>query len=96
MTKLVQVTARLQPGKLDEAIDFLKLRFPETRDYSGCQSIDAYVAEDGLTLCFIELWDSQDQFDSYLSWRQESGSFDQFLSMIDGELDIQSFDKLAT
>ena len=96
MTRLVQVKAKLLPGKLDDAVNFLKLRFPETREYAGCQDIEAYVAEDGLSLCFVEHWDSQDQFDAYLSWRQETGSFTEFLSMVDGELDIQSYDKLAT
>lgn len=94
MTTMVCIEAALQPDRIQDAVDFLKLRFPETRDYPGCQGIHAYLNDDGKTMVFVEHWDAQADFEKYLAWRQESGSFAAFTEMVDGELEIRTFEQL--
>ncbi len=47
MTVLVLVEAKVQASHVDDAIKFLGEKFPETREYEGCQDISAYLNEDG-------------------------------------------------
>lgn len=94
MTTMVCIEAELKPERLEEAIAFLKQRFPETRDYPGCKGINAYVHEDGKTMVFVELWEAKENFESYLAWRQESGSFAEFGDMVVGEMNIRSFEEV--
>jgi len=93
MTVLVVVEAKVDSDRIDDAIDFLADKFPETREYSGCQDITAYLNEDGQSFMFIEHWDSREQFDKYMSWRQESGTFSVFLDMLVGEPSFRFFEK---
>ena len=54
MTIMICVEATLQEGRLQDATEFLQQRFPETRDYAGCQGIMAYLNDDGKTMVFVE------------------------------------------
>ena len=94
MTTMICVEAELKPERLDDAVAFLRERFPETRAYSGCKGIDAYLGEDGKTMLFVETWESKSDFDSYLAWRQETGSFASFADMVVGELNIRAFEQV--
>ena len=96
MTTMVCVEAELKQGRLDDAVAFLRQRFPETRDYPGCNGINAYLHDDGKTMVFVELWDTKEDFEKYLAWRQESGSFADFTEMVAGEMDIRTFEQLDT
>ena len=91
MTVIVHVEAVIQEDRVQDAIDFLSDKFPEARVYDGCQSVTAYLNEDGKTFVFIEHWDSKDDFNRYMTWRQESGTFNSFLEMLDGEVNIRFF-----
>lgn len=92
METMVCIEATLKEDRLQDAVDFLRKRFPETRDYPGCQGITAFLNEDGKTMMFIERWDSQADFKKYLAWRQESGSFAYFSELVVGEMDIRMFE----
>jgi quinol monooxygenase YgiN len=94
MTTMICVEATLQAGRVQDATEFLQQRFPETREYAGCQDIIAYLNDDGKTMMFVEHWDSKADFDKYLAWRQESGSFAAFTDMVDGELKFRTFEQV--
>ena len=68
MATLVQLEAKAKPECVQEVIDLLRPRLPETRDYDGCQEITAYLNDDGHTFVFVELWDSKEHYDKYLAW----------------------------
>jgi len=91
MSIMICVEATLKEGRQHDAIEFLRERFPETRACEGCHNITAYLNEDGRTMVFIEHWAAQSDFERYLSWRQESGSFAYFSELVEGELKIGSF-----
>ena len=89
---LVQVEANAKPEHLQDAIDFLKQRFPETRAYDGCQDITAYLNEDGHTLVFVEHWDTKEQYEKYLAWREETGALAELVGYLQGPPDFRFFD----
>ncbi len=91
MTTMVCIEAELQPDRIDDAVAFLRERFPETRDYPGCKGIHAYLHDDGKTMVFVELWEARENFERYLAWRQESGSFEKFTDMVVGDMNIRTF-----
>ena len=93
MTIMVHVEAIVQEDHVQNAIAFLNEKFPEARAYEGCQSVTAYLNEDGKTFIFVEHWDSKEDFNRYMTWRQESGTFNTFLEMLDGEVNIRFFSK---
>lgn len=93
MTVMVQVEATVDRSKVGDAIEFLSEKFPEARVYDGCQNVTAYLNEDGETFVFIEHWDSKEQFENYMNWRQESGTFGTFLEMLVGEPNIRFFEQ---
>lgn len=57
MAILVQLEANAKPECVEELMDMIKQRFPETRAYGGCKEITAYLNEDGHTLVFVEQWE---------------------------------------
>lgn len=92
METMICIEATLKEGRLQDAVEFLRERFPETRDYPGCKGITAYLNDDEKTMVFIERWDSHADFEKYLAWRQASGSFAYFTELVEGELEIRSFE----
>ncbi len=92
MATLVHLEANAKPEHTQDVIDLLKLRLPETRAYDGCQEITPYLNEDGHTFVFIELWDSKTKYEKYLTWRQETGVFDELVAMLQGEPNIRFFE----
>ena len=52
--------------------------FSDTRAYSGCISIDAYLDETASTFIVVQDWESFEHYDAYLNWRIESGLFEFF------------------
>ncbi len=93
MAIMVKVEATVDPERVSEAIEFLREKFPETRAYSGCQDVTAFLNDDGKTFVFVEHWDSKEHFEKYMTWRQESGTFGVFLGMLEGEIDVRFFER---
>ena len=73
MGTLIQLEANAKPDRVDALTEMLKERFPETRAFDGCNEITAYLNEDGHTFIFVEHWDSKQQYEKYLAWREETG-----------------------
>jgi len=94
MSTLVLVQAVAQRDRTQDAIRFLAEKFVETRKYDGCQSLTTHLGEDGQTIVVVQHWISKQHFDTYFSWRQESGSFDEFMSMLESAPDIRAFESV--
>ena len=92
MSALVLVEAITQPDRTQEAIRFLAGKFPETRQHEGCESLTTHLGEDGKTIVVVQYWASKDHFDTYFAWRQETGSFDEFVSMLEEPPEIRAFE----
>lgn len=72
--------------------DFLQRHIPDTRSYDGCQDITAYLNEDGRTIVMVEHWDSKEQYQKYLAWREETGVLADLGAMFDSGPTIRFFD----
>ena len=89
---LIVVEAITRTDRTQDAIQFLDEKFRETLELESCQDITTYLGEDGHTLIVIQHWNSKDEFDEYFAGRQESGDFDDFVSMLQGAPNIRAFD----
>ncbi len=92
MSTLVLVEAKAKHEHVQDAINFIKKRFPETRAYEGCQEVTAYLNDDGHTFLYVEQWDTKELYEKYLAWRQETGVFEELVSFLEGSPDIRFFE----
>ena len=44
----------------------------------------------------VQHWDSEQAFNTYFAWRQETGSFDEFMTMLEEDPDIRAFAPVLT
>ena len=72
MSILVQLEANAKPECVSEMSGALAGLFPETRAYDGCVDITAYLNDDGHTFVFVEHWETKEQYEKYLAWREET------------------------
>ncbi len=83
MSTAVVIDVKLKPESIAEAKAFIKEVLPEMRAYKGCQSLEVYQDQDGeSSMLFYSIWDSRQHHETYLAWRQESGTFDQFKALL--------------
>jgi quinol monooxygenase YgiN len=67
----------LKPEVADEMCARLVDMLPETREFPGCRSVNAYRSdEDPNRIMLIEEWDSKEDYDKYLAWRNRDGMMD--------------------
>ncbi len=68
------IDLQVDPEKVDEFLAVMIEAAPDTRAREGCRLFDIYVDQDNPGhVVFYEIWDSREQQEAYLSWRQESG-----------------------
>jgi len=68
---------------------------PETREYDGCQGIDAFGnLEDGSNLVLHERWDSREHHEKYLAWRTETGGMEKLGSAFSALPSIRYFERV--
>ena len=68
------IDLQVDPEKVDEFLALMIEAAPDTRAREGCRLFDIYVDQDNPGhVVFYEIWDSREQQEAYLSWRQESG-----------------------
>ena len=68
------IDLQVDPEKVDEFLAMMIEAAPDTRARDGCRLFDIYVDQDNPGhVVFYEIWDSKEQQEAYLSWRQESG-----------------------
>jgi len=91
MGVLVQLEANAKPDCVDVMTDMIRKRFPETRAFDGCNEITAYLNEDGHTFVFVEQWETKQQYEKYLSWREETGVLAQLGALLQEPPNIRFF-----
>ncbi|HEX3611291.1 MAG TPA: antibiotic biosynthesis monooxygenase [Sporichthyaceae bacterium] len=78
----------LFPTKAEESDNFwnaLVSVLPETRAYAGCISVTTHRdLDDASRILLIEVWESREHQQKYLSWRVETGLMDAIGPMLAG------------
>ncbi len=68
------IDLQVDPEKVDEFLAMMLEAAPDTRAREGCRLFDIYVDQENPGhVVFYEIWDSKEQQQGYISWRQESG-----------------------
>lgn len=93
MSVLVLLEAAVKPEDVANMKAYLAQLFPETREYDGCQGIDAYFStDDPGQMVMIERWGSRSQHEKYLGWRTETGVMDKLGGMLAGPPSMRYFE----
>jgi len=85
MTEPVKVTFTMDLK--DEAAEAVCSSFaatlPDTRAFPGCRSVNAFRSKDHPNrVLLIEEWDSQEDYEKYLAWRNRDGMIDNMASIL--------------
>ena len=68
------IDLQVDPEKIDEFLAMMIEAAPDTRARDGNRLFDIYVDQDDPGhVVFYEIWDSKDQQEAYIGWRQETG-----------------------
>ncbi len=73
MSYVVTIDFQCKPGKSGELKKMLAASLPDTRNFEGCQGLDAYLDEEKECFTAIETWDSAEHYRNYLQWRTDGG-----------------------
>jgi quinol monooxygenase YgiN len=97
MTVSVLVEGFLKNGERDGFTALLTEKFKVTRTFDGFQTIDlTYNVEDASNWVVTELWDSKEEYQKYLQFRQEDGTSEEFAAVCIGTPSIRIFDIVDT
>ena len=70
----VLVEFRIKDGCHDKVKQRLKEILPDTRDFEGCLNLHMIQdREDASQIIIVEQWETKEQYDKYLAWREERG-----------------------
>lgn len=76
----IVVTLRLTPSDPKAFMSFLAEILPDTRKAKGCRFSKTYVGKDGPgEVLLLQEWDSPEDQQAYMAWRQETGVLEKFL-----------------
>ena len=68
------IDLQVDPERVDEFLAVMLEAAPDTRAREGCRLFDIYIDQDNPGhVVFYEIWDSREQQEAYISWRQETG-----------------------
>lgn len=86
------VTAIIQmpfgPDTVDAGLDSLARMLPATRAYDGCHRVDVYRSrEEPARVVLIEEWQSVDQHQAYVAWRESSGVLELMGPLLQGDVE---------
>lgn len=91
ITVFLEVKAKSGTGS--DLVAAFKGLLPDTRAYEGCISIDLYQNQDDPDVLVVyEKWETKDNYQKYLAWRQETGVLGQLIEATEGEASIRYFD----
>ena len=95
MSVMVLLEAPVKADEISHLKSYLAEIFPETREYDGCQGIEAYFnLDDKGKIVLVERWDSRAHHEKYLGWRTETGVMDKIGSMLAGPPSMRFFEKV--
>jgi quinol monooxygenase YgiN len=79
----VTVTLRLTAKNSEVFLQHLSRVLPETRNHTGCRYVNTLVQVDRpQEFVLIQGWDSREDQQRYLQWRQTTGALAEFRSML--------------
>jgi quinol monooxygenase YgiN len=84
MKYLVVADFRCKPGMVRRMAELFEDALPVTRSFQGCRSIAVYYEERTLTFTLLEDWDSLEEYEAYLSFREDTGIQTQLDPLLDG------------
>ena len=97
MTVSVLLEGFLKEGERDGFTALLTEKFKVTRTFDGFQTIDlTYNVEDPSNWVITELWDSKEEYQKYLQFRQEDGTLDEVASVCRDAPSVRIFDLVET
>ncbi len=97
MTVSVLLEGFLKGGERDGFTALLTDKFKVTKTFDGFQTIDlTYNVEDPSSWVITELWDSKEDCQKYLEFRQEDGTLDEVASVCTGAPSVRIFDIVET
>lgn len=83
----IVVTMRLTPSDPAAFQTFLAEILPDTRKAKGCRSCKTHVGENGAFL-LIQEWDSPEDQQAYMAWREKTGVLQTFLGHLAKPADV--------
>ena len=97
MTVSVLVEGTLKDGERESFTESSRENFKITRTFTGFQTIDlTYNLENPNNWVITELWDSKEDYEKYLQFRQEDGTFDKVVSVCKDLPSVRIFDIVDT
>jgi heme-degrading monooxygenase HmoA len=97
MTVSVLREGFLKEGERDGFTALLTEKFKVTRTFDGFQTIDlTYNVEDPSNWVITELWDTKEEYQKYLQFRQEDGTLDEVASVCRDAPSVRIFDIVET
>jgi len=97
MTVSVLLEGFLKEGERDGFTALLTEKFKVTRTFDGFQTIDlTYNVEDPSNWVITELWDSKEDYQKYLQFRQTDGTLDEVGAVCTGAPSVRIFDIVET
>ena len=97
MTVSVLLEGFLKGGERDGFTALLTDKFKVTKTFDGFQTIDlTYNVEDPSNWVITERWDSKEEYQKYLQFRQEDGTLDEVASVCTGAPSVRIFDIVET
>ena len=97
MTVSVLLEGRLIEGERDGFTALLTEKFKLTKTFDGFQKIDlTYNVEDANNWVITELWDSKEDYQKYLQFRQEDGTLNEVAAICEDAPSVRIFDIVDT
>jgi quinol monooxygenase YgiN len=79
----VTVTLRLTAKSPEAFLQHLSRVLPETRNYQGCRYVNTLVqADQPQEVVLIQGWDSREDQQRYIQWRQTTGALTELRSLL--------------
>ena len=73
MKYLVIADFRCKPGMARRVAELFEDALPVTRSFQGCRSVAVYYEERTQTFTLLEDWDSLQEYEAYLAFREDTG-----------------------
>ncbi len=97
MAVSVLLEGHLSEGARDGFIALLTEKFKLTKTFDGFQTIDlTFNVEDPNNWVITESWDSKEDYEKYLQFRQEDGTLEEVALVCKGAPSVRIFDIVDT
>ena len=94
MSVIVILEAHVKPETIDNFKTNLKDLLVDTRNYDGCEKLLVNINQDDpLNIVIVERWETRQQYEKYLGWREETGVLAEFGEALTEPPNIRFFDE---